>query len=432
MTRKDALTILNACFPVNIISYLQDAIDDSEHDFFVIQEQLLLAIMLDYNRCIWKSFIHDPKQFKKDYQETNFVNRTAKNAIAEFFKEERIGIPANVIPSVIPNTEKLKFGIANYNKNADQPSTGMYPVVSPFYEFWNLSCDIAEIPRNKRKSADYTPAKIDAFIYFNALYPFYGLDFNDWKPDIMKSKIEIFTRKQLAESFENPDGSTFEFVAMGGMKGEYFRCNLMDSIFDRCSWAIDNGADPNFKFYPNWNWRLDLPAALLFAPTSKIIKRILSEVLAEQSRAIQTVISDNDFSGKNWVDADTDSILKNIAKGIISAQGETVNTSHTKVELELKEPYKTAVDNHLIKPIGHREFSPLMALGKMLFEWNRIWYDQNKTTIFPYCRQFHGTIVHDVRNTLSRRPFSSKAWTDAINSIPWEDYPSLTPIEKNT
>lgn len=320
MTRKDALTILNACFPVNIISYLHDAIDDSEHDFFVIQEQLLLAITLDYNRCIWESFIHDPEQFKKDYQEENFVNRTAKNAIAEFFKGKRIAIPANVIPSVIPNTEKLKFGVANYNKNADQPSTGMYPVVSPFDKFWNLSCNIAGITRDKRKSADYTLAKIDAFIYFNALYPFYGLDFNDWKPDIMKSKIEIFTRKQLAESFENPDGSTFEFVAMGGMKGEYFRCSLMDSILDRCSWAIDNGAGPDFKLYPNWNLNRDLPASLFFDPTSKIIKRILSTVLVEQSRAIQTIAGEKDFWGNYWYESNSDeAIVAQITKNIVES-----------------------------------------------------------------------------------------------------------------
>ena len=166
MTRKDALTILNACFPVNIISYLHDAIDDSEHDFFVIQEQLLLAIMLDYNRCIWKSFIHDPEQFKQKYQDADFTKRTAKNAITEFFKKNSITIPADAMPKGITNeTQILEFGVDYYNKNADQTFTGMYPVVSLFDEFWNLSCEIAGITRDKRKSADYTPAKIDAFIY---------------------------------------------------------------------------------------------------------------------------------------------------------------------------------------------------------------------------------------------------------------------------
>lgn len=321
MTRKDALTILNACFPVNIISYLHDAIDDSEHDFFVIQEQLLLAIMLDYNRCIWKSFIHDPEQFKKDYQEENFVNRAAKYAIAEFFKEERIVIPANVIPSVIPNeTEVLKFAIDYYNKNADRTFTGMYPVVSPFDEFWNLSCDIADIPRNKRESTDYTPAKIDAFIYFNALYPFYGQNIKDWEPDLRMAKIEIFTRKELAVPIPSPDGSTFEFVAMGGMKGEYFRCSLMDSILDRCSWSIDNGADPDFKLYPNWNWHWDLPASLFFNPTSKIIKRILSTVLVEQSRAIQTIAGEKDFLGNYWYESNSDeAVVAQITKNIVES-----------------------------------------------------------------------------------------------------------------
>ncbi|MPM35551.1 hypothetical protein SDC9_82144 [bioreactor metagenome] len=437
MTRKDALTILNACFPADIISYLHNAIDDLERDFFVIEEQLLLAIMLDYNRCIWKSFIHDPEQFKKDYQDEDFVKRAAKYAIAEFFKEERIVIPANVIPSVIPNeTEVLKFAIDYYNKNADQTFTGMYPVVSPFDEFWNLSCDIADIPRNKRESTDYTPAKIDAFIYFNALYPFYGQDIKDWEPDLRMAKIEIFTRKELAVPIPSPDGSMFEFVAMGGMNGEYFRCNLIDSVFAKCVWALDNATDPDSKLYPNWHWHLDLPASLLFAPTSKIIKHILSTALYEQSSAIQIIASDKDFWGHDW---DELNLAETVTNPIAQTIGEGNQSLLKEIKMLLSENKGMMGGQGMNKPVESildtgkrfgllfdcpnekatvRFFHTHPSLKKLVLEWQRMLNNENdERNLGNYRDDLKKQIGYRLKGKAKGkyRAYSDKQWSVAFN-----------------
>lgn len=432
MTRTDALTILNACFPEKVISTLHSATKGFEHDFYVIREQLLMAILLNYNQCVWKSFVDDPDKFQKKYQESELLKEAGKKAVEEFFKKDSITIPANEIPKEITNeTELHKFALAYYDANADQTFSDMHKhKFVPFYEFWNVCCDVAGIPKDKRETADYTLAKVDAFIYFNALFPFYGQNIKDWETDMREAKIEVFTRKDLAVPIELPDGETFGYVPEFGLEGTFFKCNMFDSIITRLIVATDIGVvskgilNPFFKQYPEWNWHRELPTSLMYNPTNKVIKQIVSSILLEQTKAIQIISSEKDFWGNNWVDSDSNIELKKIAINIELMQKDIQEINHPKSELQIPEPYRTAVNNSLIKPLGDGLYSPLMALDKMLSEWNRIRYEREKTSLLPFCQQFRETIIHGEGKDLkyAGKQFTGKAWSDAINTIPWEDY----------
>ena len=266
MTRTDALTVLNACFPTKVINTIHNATKGFERDFYVIREQLLMAILLNYNQCVWKSFVDDPDKFQKKYQKSELLKEAGKKAVSEFFKKDSITIPAEKIPKGITNEKQMHdFALTYYEENADHTFSDMhcYAVV-PFDDFWNICCDIAEIPKDTRETAEYSLAKVDAFIYFLSLYPFYGHNIKHWEKDLSNAEIEIHTRKELAVQIDNQHGGMFDYIPEGGLHGTYFKCSLLNCIFDKCKWSIDTMVDPEFKIYPNFDWHLELPASLMF------------------------------------------------------------------------------------------------------------------------------------------------------------------------
>ena len=405
ITRRDALTLLNSCFSKEIFESTC-ALESRgfEEMIMIARMQLMTAITLNLNNSIWQQFLIDPVKFVETYKHSDVLKNFTHNVLTDFLTKVPFKYANNHVPEH-NNTTQVRESIST--------PEGTLPIDS-FYDFWSTCCDIANIQIEMRNNLKYNFAKLDAFIYFNALTRLYGEDFSIWKKELLSSQVEIHTWNELVESTGLKESSSIEDLLDSGIESDFFKCTLFIDIMSRDIPMTNSSPTANANKYLE---------AMLFYPTSTIVKDTTTTILVEQTNAIHIINSDKNFWGSEWIDADPNRELQKITNYIEKNNQNLNEIFSTRPEDQVPEPYRIAtIDNSLIKPIGNGKYSPLMPLEKMLDEWTIKYFIKYKTNLKPYISQFREVIVHPNNGVHAGKPYSNKSWTDAINSIPWDEY----------
>ena len=411
ITRKDALTILNACFSQEIFkdTYALDA-RGFEQTFMIARMQLITAIILNYNNSIWQQFVIDPVKFVEKYKHSDVLIKSINSVLSDFLMNASIKESNHHFPEQNDTQNELEG-------NRSTPKSILSG--GSFYDFWNTCCDIASIHIKKRNDAGYNTAKLDAFIYYNALSRLFGNQLGDWKEELLNSHVEIYTWDELERSID-PTGtsSSNENFLDSGIESNFFKCTLFTKTMSRYFPIIGTFSTDNSSTF------FEIYTSILFYPTSKKVKDITTTILVEQTNAIHTINSDKNFWGSEWVDADPNEILKKVANYIDINNQNIKEIYSTRSEDKIPEPYLTAVrDLRLIEDLGNGTYAPLMSLENMLDAWSLEYYNKTGKTLLHYCKQFRKTIVHPLNHrTRPGMPYSERGWNIAIGGIIWEDY----------
>ena len=280
ITRKGAITLLNACFQIDYITIFSNGgPKQSEQNFFIVRLQLFEAIYLQYNAKIWHSFCADPVKFDKNYKNIDQFKASTSDALLDFFKKDS---------AIISSNDRYK---------------NIFPTIGPFDDFWKLCCTIAKIPIKKRETPNYFYAKVDAFIYFNALYQFYGEYSSDLEKDLLNAGIEIYSLEEILDLMNTENSSKFLGYLEKGIESVFIKCPLFTKI-------IGNYIDlSNFSFVAKMHFVSDIYSTMLFNPTTSIVQYIITTILNEQSKAIKVIKSDKDFWGNDWPNEDTENSI---------------------------------------------------------------------------------------------------------------------------
>ena len=306
MTRKVVLSFLNACFNPIVTNEVRTLTNGFENTYAMIRTQLLYVILLDKTSNMWELFIKDLSEFKI-FIDTYPYLTNMENLVTDFFKRNAATLPSVKLHKENSNENTIeKDSHTEILANLDNINREIPKLIALFNDFWDFCCDIANISNNKRDTHEYSLAKLDAFICFNALYRYYdeiffGNNIEDLKNAVKRVGVEIFSVEELENAAGPERTSTFNDIYDIDFESNFFKCPLLMLILTT-EINIDINSILEEKNIQNTNYFAEIYSSLLFYPTSLIVKQINTNKFDELAEALHIINSDKDFWGENWSD----------------------------------------------------------------------------------------------------------------------------------